>query len=216
MPTDDNRYDLGDIVTVSPNLTTVWKTSDGTADGAPGTWNFTPWDKENGFVITEDTTITGAWKFTPDIYKVTYVVNDDAVYGKPADSIVPTDETEYGYKSSVTVADNLTTTQNYAQVNGKRVPGTWTFVVWDKESGFLITSDTIISGAWSFAPSGDNKDDSKDDSVDPTNPPEPIKPPRTGDNSNIGLWLSLMLISLAAFFGTCIYRPKHRYGENHE
>ena len=65
-PTDEkNPYDYKEQVTVKDDLTTTWTTSDGTSDGVPGTWTFTPWDKED-FQITEDTTITGAWTFTPD------------------------------------------------------------------------------------------------------------------------------------------------------
>lgn len=64
-PTDEsNPYDYKEQVTVKADLVTAWTTSDGTANGVPGTWTFTPWDKED-FQITENTIITGAWKFAP-------------------------------------------------------------------------------------------------------------------------------------------------------
>ncbi len=66
IPVDTNEYQSGDTVTVEPNLTTSWTTSDGTESGIPGTWTFTPWDKESGFEIADDTVITGAWTFTVD------------------------------------------------------------------------------------------------------------------------------------------------------
>ena len=65
IPVDGNQYISGDSVTVSPVLTSAWTTSDGTESGIPGTWTFTPWNKESGFQITGDTVIEGAWVFTP-------------------------------------------------------------------------------------------------------------------------------------------------------
>ena len=67
VPVDSQEYYYGDKVTVKTNLVTEWKTSDGTENGITGTWTFTPWDKESGFEIKEDTVIYGAWTFTPNV-----------------------------------------------------------------------------------------------------------------------------------------------------
>lgn len=64
-PIDENNpYNYNEQVHVHDNLTSAWTTSDGTTAGIPGTWVFTPWDKED-FRITEDTIITGSWRFSP-------------------------------------------------------------------------------------------------------------------------------------------------------
>ena len=85
-------------------------------------------------------------------YKVTYVVNPDKTYGTPEGSTVPTDPTRYAPNAYVKVADQLTTTVDYAyNEKGEKVKGTWEFVTWDK-SDFEITDDTTITGGWRFTP----------------------------------------------------------------
>ncbi|MDD5904937.1 MAG: Cna B-type domain-containing protein, partial [Clostridium sp.] len=49
--------------------------------------------------------------------------------------------------------------------------------------------------------------------TDPTQPTDPV--PQTGDETNIGLWFTLMLCSFVAFVGICIYERKHRYSGRH-
>ncbi len=71
---DHTEYHYNDKVTVQNELTTTWTTSNGKADGVPGTWTFSGWDKDD-FNITEDTTISGSWTFTPDTYKVSYTTD---------------------------------------------------------------------------------------------------------------------------------------------
>ena len=52
--------------------------------------------------------------------------------------------------------------------------------------------------------------------ANPTDPTQPIDPvPQTGDETNIGLWFTLMLCSFVAFVGICIYVRKHRYSGRH-
>lgn len=104
---------------------------------------------ENGRFGSVDITYWAVWERIE--YSVTYVVNGDATYGKPADSVTPTDNTGYGYGDAVTVADTLTSTQTYAEVNGKQIPGTWGFSGWNKDD-FIITEDTTITGSWMFTP----------------------------------------------------------------
>lgn len=58
-----------------------------------------------------------------------------------------------------------------------------------------------------------------DEPSNPENPTDPTQPidsaPQTGDESNIGLWLTLILCSFVAFVGLCIYVIKHRYSGRH-
>ncbi len=85
-------------------------------------------------------------------YKVTYVVNPDPSYGTPEGSEVPKDPTLYAPNDYVKVADQLTTTVDYAyNEKGEKVKGTWEFVPWDK-ADFEITADTTITGGWNFKP----------------------------------------------------------------
>ena len=107
IPTDGKAYNYNDKVTVADNLTTTWKTSDGTSAGIPGTWTFNAWDKDD-FEITEDTVITGSWTFTPDTYKVTYEVKGDPAYGSPTDTSAPVDSNNpYDYKEKVILTTSL-------------------------------------------------------------------------------------------------------------
>ena len=86
-------------------------------------------------------------------YTVTYVVNPDKTYGVPEDySTAPTDPTKYVPSGYVDVADQLTTTVDYAyNEKGEKVKGTWEWVKWDKDD-FEITADTTITGGWVFTP----------------------------------------------------------------
>ena len=150
VPTD-SMYVPGETVDVANQLTTTVDYALVNDEKIYGTWTFGSWDKDD-FRITEDTTITGGWTFTPGTYKVTYVVNPDTTYGTPEDSEVPEDLHEYAWKETVDVKDQLTSAQDYAMAGGEKIPGTWTFKEWDKEDDFQITEDTTITGGWTFTP----------------------------------------------------------------
>ncbi len=168
VPVDTKEYDYKEDVVVHADLTTARGYAQDPSGGSSivlGTWVFDPWDKDD-FQITEDTTITGSWKFypdpdpngdpspTPETYKVVYVVKPDSTWGKPSDSVTPTDPVDYHYLDKVTVEDGLSSTQDYAfDENGDKVPGTWSFVPWDKDD-FKIVRNTTITGAWEFTPDG--------------------------------------------------------------
>lgn len=136
-------------------------------------------DTNSGAAIT-NSTVKGELKHVMSVdspklarlgeYHVTYVVKPDEKYGTPDDSTVPTDPTAYRYRDNVTVKDNLTTNQKYAIVSGKKIPGKWIFTPWDK-ADFVITEDTVITGAWSFAP---------DPAPDPAPNPAPDPSPEVG------------------------------------
>ena len=57
-----------------------------------------------------------------------------------------------GDKDTVTIAEALCTAQDYAMLNGEKVPGAWTFTGWDKTGDFVISADTTITGSWIFTP----------------------------------------------------------------
>ena len=150
-PIDGKEYKYNELVTVDDNLSTTQNNVEVDDGKIPGTWEFSGWSTED-FHITADTTITGSWKFTPDTYKVTYEVADDATYGSPEGITIPTDNTAYGWKASVEVATALSSDQVYAKVGTENVPGKWTFSGWDHDTGFAITKDTVIKGSWTFTP----------------------------------------------------------------
>ena len=78
-------YNTDETLGVVP--TTSWTTSDGTADGIPGTWKFTGWSSDTNYAgdplttvnIKSDVTVYGKWEFTADLVdvKVTKVWNDN-------------------------------------------------------------------------------------------------------------------------------------------
>ncbi|MBO7700551.1 MAG: hypothetical protein J6S47_05745, partial [Eubacteriaceae bacterium] len=156
----------GASVDLAAPLTTTkdYAVSTATSDHVPGSWAFTGWKNDGGNIITKvenidsNVTVYGEWTFTPDTYEVTYVVNEDPVWGKPEDSVTPTDSNVYNYNDPVTVAAKPATTQGYAMQGTTQVPGTWTFSDWTSAqegfnaSGFNITEDTTITGSWTFTP----------------------------------------------------------------
>ncbi len=65
VPTDPTEYAPKDYVKVHDQLTTtVDYAYNEKGENVKGTWKFETWDKAD-FEITEDTTITGGWVFTP-------------------------------------------------------------------------------------------------------------------------------------------------------
>ena len=73
------------MVDVKPQLTTeVDYAYNSEGEKVKGTWEFVAWDKDD-FEITEDTTVTGGWRFTPAPEKTyTYIVHYK-LYISPSD-----------------------------------------------------------------------------------------------------------------------------------
>ena len=89
----------------------------------------------------------------------------------------------------------------------------YTFTGWsDGENAYhpgdelTVTGNTTLTAQWS-------SNSTPEDPVEPTDTPEqpddPL-PPQTGDNSNIALWIFLMLVAGAALTGTTVYTHKKK------
>ncbi|MDO4479384.1 MAG: InlB B-repeat-containing protein [Lachnospiraceae bacterium] len=195
-------------------------------------WNTQPdgsgtaYEAGNDLPMANSQVLYAQWEKT---YSVTYVVNNDPVYGAPTDVTVPTDPTVYLYENPVEVADKLASSQDYAIVDGQKVYGEWTFTGWDKED-FIITEDTVITGEWTFTPNKPVEPIKPDDPVKPTKPDMPNNPnvvnktttviknvsvssanqarPKTGDEAPILLWLSLLLVAGSGLTGVVIARKR--------
>ena len=203
-PVDENSpYVHNSLVKVKANLSSKQNCAKNpkTGDNVPGTWVFTAWDKKN-FNITKDTVINGKWTFNPNTYKVDYEWTGDV----PPAVILPTDGSAYEWHAKPT-ADGKYTSSTSIKGEKAGAPGTYTFSGWDasgdpdlKAEG--MEGNVTFKGEWTFTP----------DSVSPDEPQEPNKPdkpdkpneqdeihsndsPRTGDSTNIILYVVLLILS---------------------
>ncbi len=151
LPTDTNSYYAGSIVTVAENPTS---TSNKKGD-LQGTWTFSGWTAspelgENNTMPAGNVTIVGTWEFTEDPKgKLVYAWKEGTEV--PADAVLPTDDSYYYVGSTVTVAENPTSTST---VNGE-MQGTWKFLGWDTSvlpDGKMPegAEKVIIEGEWQF------------------------------------------------------------------
>ncbi len=151
LPTDTNSYYAGSTVTVAEN-----PTSTSTANGdLQGTWTFDGWTAspelgENNAMPASNVTFVGGWTFTEyDKYTVTYAWADET--NVPADATLPTDTNSYYAGSTVTVAENPTSTST---ANGD-LQGTWTFDGWTAspelgENNAMPADNVTFVGGWTF------------------------------------------------------------------
>ena len=129
-----------------------------TRDGKDGVWVFKGWYKSSdctGTTITDinirkNETVYGTWEFIQDKYKVEYEITGDIIYGVPTDVVVPSVEI-FDYEDLVKIKDNLVTSWITSDGTPDGIPGTWEFVIWDRDD-FIITEDTTIYGKWVFTP----------------------------------------------------------------
>ena len=96
---------------------------------------------------TSNYTLYAKWT---KIYKVTYKYSGDSKYGTPkaVTSTLPQDA-EYASGETVTIPALLSSDDKNYLGDGTR--GTWSFA-WDRTESFVITSDTTITGTWTFTP----------------------------------------------------------------
>ena len=87
-------------------------------------------------------------------YTVEYVIESNEMYGKPSDVSIPIDLNKYSSGEIVHVAEQLSSTQDYAYFKGNvklKISGSWTFEKWDHDD-FEISDNTTITGTWKFTP----------------------------------------------------------------
>ncbi len=94
-------------------------------------------------------------------HKVSYTAQPDSVWGSPAGSAAPQDETVYDHGATVTVKPVMSTNETTACKSGSTdpIPGTWSFSKnWETTDAtvsngeFTITKDTSFTGQWVFTP----------------------------------------------------------------
>ncbi|HQB32210.1 MAG TPA: SHIRT domain-containing protein [Erysipelotrichaceae bacterium] len=162
----DIPYNL--LVTLATDPETGWTTSDGTATGIPGTWNFTGWSTDTTYsdnllskLIQQDETVYGKWEFTATTYTLNYEVAPDANLGtSPSDALVPADVTGIAYNYDQPVAADLTTSWNTSTgVDDGGIPGEWVFTGWSSDTTYAddltdknIRQDETVYGMWEFRP----------------------------------------------------------------
>ena len=150
LPTDENSYYAGQTVKIAENLTST-STKKGELQGE---WKFTGWtvnpELTDGKMPASNITVTGGWEFTEDPKgKLVYAWKEGT--DVPADAVLPEDNTYYYVGSTVTVAEDPTSTST---VNGE-MQGTWEFLGWDTSALLNGTmpegsEKVIIEGEWKF------------------------------------------------------------------
>lgn len=139
---EDKEVESGYILTAE-DLPTL------TADG----YTFKGWDKAEGDVITEDTTITATWEIVPAKTPEDDSSNDPANDPSKDPSKTP-DPVMYTitYKSEKgTAPESIKVEEGYA-LKAEDLPDLtdedYDFTGWDKAAGDKITADTTITASW--------------------------------------------------------------------
>ena len=136
---------------------------------------------------------------------------------------------------TVTLSDNtlsgtygdMTFTDGKAEIELKHgesqtaanLPAGITYEVTEQEAnqdGYTTTASgdkgTIVAGGRLAAAFENSKDSSPPEPSDPLDPSKP----QTGDNSSVGLWVTLMLASGGALIGTVAYSRKKKKSDNRQ
>ena len=229
LPTDSGTYADGDTVTaLAPGQTTVAV--------ADGTWTFDGWDADSKMILSADVILVGTWTFTanevPDEYNADYIFESKDGVAMPPEvlALLPVDSNTYADGDTVTAI-------NPNQTMVKTADGTWAFTGWDKDSATVERADVTFTGIWTFEP--------KEEPTDPTDPTAPSdskkragdtknitnsgtntnnatpttrgdSSPKTGDTGNIGLWITLLCVSLASMvYLLWAVRGRKRYSSKH-
>jgi LPXTG-motif cell wall-anchored protein len=150
LPTDTNSYYAGQTVKIADNLTST-STKKGELQGE---WTFSGWtaspELTDGKMPASSVTVTGGWTFTEDPKgKLVYAWKEGT--DVPADAVLPEDNAYYYVGSTVTVAEDPTSTST---VNGE-MQGTWEFLGWDTSvlpNGKMPegSEKVVIEGEWKF------------------------------------------------------------------
>lgn len=167
-PTEDVVMDK-DPYTVVDKQTTTWTTSKGDASSEGGTWKFSGWSengqtyeptKENYDHVTENKHLFGKWIFEPKYHNVKYIVEGDAKYKIPEDSIIPKDASIYDNKN-YTVEKICGTEWKTSDGTEAGIDGAWTFNGWYDNPEYskpqakiktAVHADLTFYGKWTFTP----------------------------------------------------------------
>lgn len=210
LPVDMNSYYQNDTISAINPVQTVIDVTD-------GKWTFRGFDKEfvtanmvnadeNGYVK-----FVGYWEYEekkPTTYTVSFNINGHGTQvaaqtveqGKMAEK--PADPTAEGYTFKGWYADEQFST------------------AFDFENT-AIKQDTIIYAKWEKNAEKPTEPSKPSEPTNPTKPSEPTKPaetnpntgvevPKTGDNSNMALWIALLFVSAAGVFGATVYGKKKK------
>ena len=151
MPVEQAGLEHNSEVTIAEPLMST-STLKGEVDG---TWEFKGWFTDESlktvaddFKITQDTTIYGAWDFTPNAYKVTHrFISGTKGIDLPEvlTERAPADQTG---KTSGTIVEPETfdATDYEDDVND----GIWVFTGWDENSKKINKGDAHFIGTWTF------------------------------------------------------------------
>ena|GEM_PF-1621011 len=208
LPSDANDYADGTTVTAE-TLTTTEVTVNG------GKWTFQGWDANKKTISGDDVIFNGTWTFTADTpasptYAVDYDANggsgshadtgltsgsDYVILGQPATGIT---RDGYTFKGWNTKADGSGT--SYA-------PG----------DTITITEDLTLYAQWEKTSSGSTTSNTTNNTTGKTTGSSgTTSSPKTGDTSNMTLWITLLFASLAGVIYLLVaarrrkpYRTKH-------
>lgn len=130
------------------------------------------------------------------------------------DANINYDATSYKVTITVTRSGDYKAAVNYEK-NGQAYDGIPVFVNTTKSDD----SDKPNTPATPDKPTKPTDPDTPDEPNKPTKPTDPEQPidpvPQTGDETDIGMWLTLMLCSFVALVGVCVYERKRRYSGRH-
>lgn len=130
------------------------------------------------------------------------------------DANINYDATSYKVTITVTRSGDYKAAVNYEK-NGQAYDGIPVFVNTTKSDD----SDKPNTPATPDKPTKPTDPDTPDEPNKPTKPTDPAQPidpvPQTGDETDIGMWLTLMLCSFVALVGVCVYERKRRYSGRH-
>ena len=205
------------------NLTAT-KTLDGKAPSGSA-FSFVLKDKDGNIVQTKNNQ-EGSIAFDSLSFSAagtyTYYIAEQA----GTDANINYDATSYKVTITVTHSGDYKAAVNYEK-NGQAYDGIPVFVNTTKadDSDKPNTPTTPDKPNTSVTPDKPNTPTTSDKPNTPTTPDKPTKPtdpaqpidpvPQTGDETDIGMWITLMLCSFVALVGVCVYERKRRYSGRH-
>ena len=196
------------------NLTAT-KTLDGKAPSGSA-FSFVLKDKDGNIVQTKNNQ-EGSIAFDSLSFSAagtyTYYIAEQA----GTDANINYDATSYKVTITVTRSGDYKAAVNYEK-NGQAYDGIPVFVNTTKadDSDKPNTPTTPDKPNTPTTPDKPNTPTTPDKPAKPTDPAQPIDPvPQTGDETDIGMWLTLMLCSFVALVGVCVYERKRRYSGRH-